>query len=315
MTPQEFSERYGAQWAKLETLLTSKLDNHGELPALYREICSHLALARDRHYPLALVERLNNLVLAGQQRLYLQKTGLKHDIIAFVARGFPRLVRQYAGWFSIVGLLFYGPLFLTAAAIWHWPDLVYHILPAEQVAGYEQMYSPARTWLGNSRGDSQFMMFGYYVQHNTSIGFQTFAGGFFAGIGSLFFLLYNAILIGAVGGHLTHAGYVTTFMSFVITHSAFELTAVVISSLAGLLLGLAIIAPQQYRRRDAIMYRGKDAIQLMYGAASFFFIAALIESFWSASTFISPEIKYVVGASAWLVVILYLTLAGRQHAS
>ena len=50
-------------------------------------------------------------------------------------------------------------------------------------------------------------MFGFYIRHNIGIAFQCFAGGLFAGIGSLFYLIYNGAIIGAVAGYLTERGH------------------------------------------------------------------------------------------------------------
>jgi len=71
------------------------------------------------------------------------------------------------------------------------------------------------------------------------IGFQTFAGGLLAGVGSVWFLAANGVVIGAVAGYLTEIGYSETFWSFVAGHSSLELLAIVLSGAAGLRLGLA----------------------------------------------------------------------------
>ena len=37
-------------------------------------------------------------------------------------------------------------------------------------------------------------MFGFYIKNNMGVGFQTFAGGLFAGLGSLVFLTFNSLV-------------------------------------------------------------------------------------------------------------------------
>ena len=69
------------------------------------------------------------------------------------------------------------------------------------------------------------MMFGYYIKNNIGISFRTFAGGMLFGLGSVFFLVYNGLAIGATAGHLTQAGFASTFYPFVAGHGSFELTA------------------------------------------------------------------------------------------
>jgi len=51
-----------------------------------------------------------------------------------------------------------------------------------------------------------------------------------------------------VAGHLTQKGYTDTFWPFVSGHSALELTAATIAGAAGLMLGRAVINPQNHTR-------------------------------------------------------------------
>ena len=54
-------------------------------------------------------------------------------------------------------------------------------------------------------------MFGFYIRNNIGVAFQCFAGGLFAGVGSLFFLAYNGAFGGALAGYLTERGLSSTF--------------------------------------------------------------------------------------------------------
>ena len=97
------------------------------------------------------------------------------------------------------------------------------------------------------------MMFGFYIRNNIGVAFQCFAGGLFAGLGSLFFLAYNGAFGGAVAGYLTERGLSSTFYSFVATHAAFELTAIVLSGAAGLKIGHALLAPGRRTRVQSLV--------------------------------------------------------------
>ncbi|HET8729830.1 MAG TPA: stage II sporulation protein M [Moraxellaceae bacterium] len=315
MSPQEFIRRHEADWVALERAIVADASTEEALalPMLYRRACQQLAIARSRHYPPALVDRLNLLVVQAHHRLYETRQPMTGLVVRFLLRDFPELVRRHAGLFWLSALCFYGAFGAIAVAIWWHPSLVYSVMDASQVREFEQMYDPARRVIGYSRDDtSDFLMFGYYVQHNIGIGFQTFAGGMIAGVGSLLILFFNGISIGAVAGHLTRIGYTETFWSFVCGHGAFELTAIVLSGMAGLMLGRALIAPGNLRRADALRREARPAVQIIYGASLFLLIAAFLEAFWSSSTAIPPPVKYAVALLLWSGVIAYLLLAGRR---
>lgn len=318
MSPQEFVRRHDREWQALEESLREKAA-HSEmlaLPARYRQVCQHLALARERHYPPALVERLNRLVVQAHHQLYQSRQPLTGLISQFLLRDFPGLVRQHAGIFWLSALFLYGSFFATALAVWLNPSLIFSVMDAEQVRNFEHMYDPARRIIGFERDDaSDFFMFGFYIQHNIGIGFQTFAGGMLAGIGSLVILLFNGIDIGAVAGHLTRIGFNETFWSFVLGHGAFELTAIVLSGMAGLMLGHALIAPGQLTRGEALRVQARVAVKIIYGATLFLVIAAMLEAFWSSSTVIPALVKYIVAALLWSGVTLYFLLVGKERGS
>ncbi len=124
------------------------------------------------------------------------------------------------------------------------PDLILSVVNSETAAQFEEMYSDSAEAIGSVRGaDENWYMFGFYIKNNISVAFQCFAAGLFAGVGSMFFLIYNGVFGGAIAGYLTERGLGETFYSFVVTHAAFELTAIVLSGAAGLRLGHSIISP------------------------------------------------------------------------
>ena len=156
-------------------------------------------------------------------------------------------------------------------------------------------------------------MFGFYIYNNISIGFQTFAGGLLFGLGSLFYLLFNGLFLGAVASHLTSMGFTETFWPFVAGHSSFELTAIVIFGGVGLMLGYGAIAPGRKGRWHAIRDRAIDGLPLIYGGSLMLVAAAFVEAFWSSTTWPPIIAKYSVGAFLWLFLGLYFGLMGRNE--
>lgn len=218
----------------------------------------------------------------------------------------------------VASLLFFGSLIGIALLVYLFPELIYTIVSAPQVSEMQEMYDPDASRLGRAaaRASSEdWMMFGYYVMHNIGIAFQTFAGGLLFGLGSVFFLFFNGLMIGAIAGHLTEIGYGQTFWSFVIGHGAFELTAIALAGAAGLQLGWALIAPGALPRGEALRLAARKSVKMICGVILFLLIAAFIEAYWSSTTAVEPWGKYLVGAALWAMVLAYLLFAGRgRHA-
>ncbi|MEM9554838.1 MAG: stage II sporulation protein M [Acidobacteriota bacterium] len=320
MNRETFIARHEAVWTRTEELLerlesglswqSVHLESElGELPALYRRCCHHLAIVRQRHYGAALESRLNRIALRGYHRLYRQRRRSLDAVLRFLVEGFPRTLRRHAASFWLVSLLFYGAGVASGVLILEDPDAIYAVLDAEQVAMFEEMYHQAPDEERGSAADLQ--MFGFYIYNNVSIAFRTFAAGIFAGIGTLFIVLFNGLLLGAVFAHLTHVGTADNLLGFVIAHGAFELTAIVIAGVAGLHLGAAVVAPRRVPRAEALRRAAPECLQLLGGAAALLLVAAFVEAFWSSTAWVPFTGKVLVGLVAWIGVGLYLWRAGR----
>jgi uncharacterized membrane protein SpoIIM required for sporulation len=263
------------------------------------------------------VDQLHGLVLRGHPLLYRFKGDWLWRTLQFVFSGFPQALRRQKAYFFIAMISFLLPGVMMGSACFLNDDLIYTVMGEATVAEMEQSYDPANDRPGRAAersSDTDFMMFGFYIMNNIGIGFRTFASGILFGIGSLFFLLFNGLVIGGVAGHLSRLGYHDTFWPFVSGHGSFELTAIVICGAAGLMLGHALLAPGQQTRLQALKSRALDALPLVIGAALMLLFAAFIEAFWSSSS-VTAATKYSVAAILWAVVIFYLLLVGRNNGS
>ncbi|MBT9569481.1 MAG: stage II sporulation protein M [Thiobacillus sp.] len=326
MKQQEFEARHDAHWRTLEQLLSTLKKNRktpgaaaGDLagfPQRYRQLCHHLALARERRYAPYLIDRLEALVLDGHQYLYRARNVSSSSALKFIGVTFPSLVRAELRLVALALALLYLPAVAMGLAVHYAPEMVYTLMDPHQAAEMESMYDPAAAHIGRERAsDTDFMMFGHYIKNNIGISFQTFAGGLVYGIGSIFYLVYNGLFFGGIAGHLTRLGYGTTFYPFVVGHGAFELTAIALSGAAGLKIGLALLLPGRKTRLGALGDAAQISMRIMYGVAGMLLIAAFIEAFWSSSQAVVPAVKYAVGGLLWLGVASYFVWAGRVRAA
>jgi len=191
--------------------------------------------------------------------------------------------------------------------------MVYRIIGEDMVDNIEKMYDPeSYRFLKPRDVSSDADMFGYYIYNNISIAFRTFAGGILAGIGSLIILCINGAVIGTVTGHIMNTGFGITFFPFIIGHGSFELTAIILSAQAGLILGYRFFFTGGLSRTASLKIAGKTALPIIAGAAIMLVIAACIEAFWSSRHELSLYVRYGAGAAGWVLVLLYFLLSGRE---
>lgn len=325
MTPLQFEHTYQGEWAELEALLdrvigrsvsggADHLPVHGDrLAALYRRACEHLALARARAYPPYVIDRLERMTADAHQLIYRRSEFGLARVRDMAAVDFPSAVRNQAAYVAVAAAVFALPAIAIAALVYWRPELILALVSSETAASFEEMYSPAADSIGRTRtATTDWMMFGFYIYNNVSIAFQCFAGGLFAGIGTLFFLAYNGAFSGALAGYLTERGLSSTFYSFVATHSAFELTAIVLSGATGLRIGHSLLAPKRLTRMQSLVEATRESAVVLYGMTAMLIVAAAVEAFWSSSSWLPPAAKYVSAAACWTAVIGYLTFQGRR---
>jgi uncharacterized membrane protein SpoIIM required for sporulation len=317
MTSGDFEHKNQQRWTEYERLV-ERLENGDadpqadQMPRRFRELCVDLSLAESRMYGTRITERLNALVIRGYKVIYRIRRAGWRQVMAFVTAGFPRTVRREWRLFWLCNLVFWLPfcvMMLSPLTDMRW---IQAVLGADGMAMMEQMYGGKEAQLEYLRSEygSNFMMFCFYIYHNVEIDFQIFAGGMAAGLGTLFYLLFNGLHLGAAAGYVNHACNPQSFWSFVCGHSSFELLGMVVSGMAGMRLGLAILRPGRVPRVRALAEAAKQALPLIYGAALMTTLAAVIEGFWSAQR-IAPEAKYAFGAGGWILLTVYFLLAGR----
>lgn len=316
ISKRDFRRKRGDDWKRFEALIR-KVDNRGwkkvshldasQFSRLFREVCYDLSIVRTRDWGPGLTSYLNELVTKGHNVFYKAPPQRGREFVAFLSRGFPRIFRQNIGFFVAAAVLFFVPLGITWVVVQNRPELAARILPAQHLDMMEEMYSGEKF---QEYGTDRAAMGGFYVHNNVGIALRCFAMGVLLGTGTVYVLLSNGIIIGATAGYIVGMGHGTNFLSFVVSHGSFELTAIAVAGGAGLMLGDAIVHPGRRSRLESLRIRGREAVQIAGGAAVMLMIAAMIEGFWSPAP-IAAEIKYAAGGLLWLLVILYLALAGR----
>ena len=314
-TQDEFVAARKPAWDELDTLLAKKSLLHKLPPvsisraaSLYREICSDLMRARSAGYTADVIDLLDSLAARACAAMYSAPPYRLASLRRLVTSGFPQSVRHHARFMALATILFVLPGILGFVGALRSRGFAVQVMSEPMVEQMEKSYSD----LGHGRdGGTNSMMAAFYVYNNVGIAFRCFATGILFGLGSMFFLVYNGLSIGAVAGTVTAAGHGRNLLTFIAGHGAFELTAIVISGAAGMAMGYALVDPGQRTRWASLRAKSGDLFRMIAGAALMLLVAAGIEGFWSPSAILAP-VKWGVAGLLYAVVFTYLSLAGRK---
>jgi len=317
MTELSFVQRRESVWNDFSKLVKGKKSvlkkRADSFVLMFREMTQDLNTAKAYGFDPTIIDRLNILVNEGNQILYARYNWTLKEPLRFILQTFPQKVRSQRKGILAVFLLFYGISVFFCLLCIRFPGISEELLSPYQLHNIEQMYNPAdESYLRPREVTSDADMFGFYIYNNISLAFQTFAGGIFAGVGSLFILCLNAGYLGIIEGHLINVGYAKTLFAFIIAHSAFELTAIIFFAYSGLLMGYRFFITGGLSRSASIRKAGQDALPIIAGSTLMLVIAAVIEAFWSSKHQFPFMIRIAAGVCVWVSALIYFLFAGRK---
>ncbi|MCB9538688.1 MAG: stage II sporulation protein M [Myxococcales bacterium] len=304
-----------ADWKALDALLTDDRALHRQpraelarFGALYRALCADLMRARSAGMSADLVGWLDGLTARAHDALYGSRRVRVVDLADHLLRAFPRALRRQRRALAWAAALFLVPLVVSVVATLVWDGFAQRMVSPLVLEQMAQSYADPLD--GRAAGTNAGMT-GFYVHNNVGIAFRCFATGLLFGLGSVFFLVYNGVVMGTVVAWVALAGHGRNILTFICGHGAFELTAIVIAGAAGLSMGDALLRPGDRGRFASVRARGPELVRLVAGAAAMLLVAAVIEAWWSPSAIPAP-VKWAVGAAFALGVGLWLALGGRR---
>ena len=314
--------RRESSWRELDHLLArleaeplrrARVDEVLRLGELYRAACTDLMLAEAHDLPRDTVNYLHGLVGRAHNAVYRAQGFRFADWGAILFGEVPRRLRSDRTlWLS--ALVFWGSFLISALVAAGQPGIAEKYLGEAHVAQMDEMYSQpvdAVRQEGMQRNDT--LMAGFYIQHNTSIGLQCFAWGLLFGLGTLYQLLSNGLMLGTIFGHMAVGPNAANFFEFVTAHGPFELTAIVFSGAAGLRLGWGLIDTKGESRLASLRREAHAALPTVAAASVLFILAAFVEGYVSASSMPYAG-KAGVAVFSTAVLAVYLGFGGRSPA-
>jgi uncharacterized membrane protein SpoIIM required for sporulation len=300
-------------WGELERLLDRArsrperlgVDGVLELARLYRTVVADLALARRSFPGDPVIERLEPLALSARHAVYGERTR-RGSLRDFFARDYWREIRAERRLLAIALLAMFAPTLLSAVWAIHDPGAAIGLIPS----AYRAAADPHVRHLPGGLSTQAAFASSIYT-HNIAVTFLTFAGGLTMGLGTLYLLAYNGLLLGTLAGLTIQAGTFSVFVRYIVPHGLLELSCISISGVAGLRLARALINPGVRPRSEALQAQARGAVLMVLGTAPWLVLAGLTEGFVTPRALPLAAALVVGIALASLFWGLVLTL-GRQ---
>ena len=273
-----------------------------DLASLYRSVSADLARARTSKASNILTQDLQRLTSRGYNQIYQGSQRQEwQQVKEFYQWGFPQVVQSSWQYIAIAT----GIFFLVATIAWWygWRDPVFIAVtvPERLITIVEE---DGELWMGSIVGIEPLASSSITI-NNLSVSFAAIAGGITAGLYTIYLMALNGLSIGAIATLVGKNNLAYPFWAFVFPHGSLELPAIFFAGGAGLLIGKALLFPGKYRRIDALKINSIKAAQLLFGIIPMLIIAGTIEGFFSPNPAIPDLIKYLVGTSLLVLLVLY----------
>jgi uncharacterized membrane protein SpoIIM required for sporulation len=316
MIVHEFIRARQTAWVQLQTFLDKArrlslsrlpLDVFREGSALYRQTVADLAYARMCYPGHSVVKELEQLVGSAHSILYQAGRTKSRSWLDFWRDTWPMRVREAA-----------RPILLATAIFWACA-VVGFFLTVENPALESLFVSPfmrqaieeKKLWTEALTRTAPAASSGIAV-NNINVAFTTWAMGLTFGIGTVWLLVLNGLMLGAIAAACFRAGMLVPLAEFVVGHGSLELPAIWISGGAGLLLSQAMLFPGRYSRKVELRQSGWRSVQIMVGMVPLLLVAGTIEAFVSPSD-ISGFAKAALGFSLAATLIGYILVRGHAE--
>jgi uncharacterized membrane protein SpoIIM required for sporulation len=230
-------------------------------------------------------------------------------ILRFYVDTYPRIFRESFPLVLLSTLVFAAGGIAGAVVTLRDPGFAHQILGPQMIETIEKREMWTHSILAvKPMASSQIMT------NNISVGFVMFAAGITAGLGTLWLLITNGLLMGVLAVATARAGMALQLWDFVAAHGALELPAIFIAAGAGLVIARGLLFPGMLPRKDSLRLAGNQGAKLLLGTIPMLVVAGVIEAFISPVRIATP-LKFLLSAVLFTGLIVYLFGGARKPAA
>lgn len=293
------------KWTRFEKALqNSNLTSPKELSELYLEVTDHLSYAQTFYPQSQTLIYLNSLASKAHQKIYKTKRESSNRLITFFTSEFPKEFYRYQKQLLLAFLIF--SLFTIIGSFSAASDgaFVRSILGD----GYVNMT------LENIENDDpmavykkmgEMNMFLGITINNVRVALMAFALGIFLGLGTVYMLMQNAVMLGSFQYFFYDKGLFWESVRTIWIHGTIEISVIIVAACAGLVVGRSILFPGTYTRLTSFVKGVKAGLKIVVSTIPFFIIAGFLEGFVTRHTQMPDWLAVLIISISLFIIFFY----------
>ena len=263
------------KWKKYQYETTTDPD---EMAQQFTELVNDLGYSKTFYPHSKVTQYLNDLASRIYLNIYRNKREETSRIGRFWKTELPLTVRKHHREILIAFLVFVGFAVMAAFSSAHDETFVRGVLGDNYVEMTEENIAKGDPF-GVYKHTNPLNMFFAIALNNIYISFQVFVWGFFLGLGSIWELFINGVMVGSFQYYFfaKNLGFASVLVIWV--HGTLEISAIILSGAAGIIVGNSILFPGSHKRLHSLMQGAKDGLKIMVGMVPMLLTAAFLEGF------------------------------------
>ncbi|MCS3530936.1 stage II sporulation protein M [Chryseobacterium sp. JUb7] len=303
-----FIKQNKEKWLGIEQVIQGKIKkNPDDLSSLYINLINDLSFAQTYYPKSNTTVYLNHLSSQIFQKIYKTKRVEENRLLYFFKTEVPLLVFEYRRFLMYAFLFFILFTSIGVLSAIYDKDFANVILGESYVnetienikkGNAVGVYQSGSTW-GSSIG---------IIFNNIGVGAKLYVYGIFGGVGTLFALLSNSVMLGSFQYFFYDYGALKDSARGIWLHGVFEIFSMVVEAMCGLILGASILFPKTLSRFNSFKNGFKDSFKIFLSTVPFTVCAGIIEGYVTRHALKMPLILnlIIIFGSLFIIGFYYL---------
>lgn len=288
-----FIKQNKEKWLEFEQAIFGKAKkNPDELASLYIHLINDLSYAQTYYPKSKTVIYLNYLASVTYQKIYKTKREETNRIVYFFKTEVPLIVyqnRRYVLYAFLFFFIFTAIGVLSASQDDSFVRLILGDHYVNMTLENIEKGNPVAVYKSGSNWGSAIGI----TLNNLRVGAISFVLGVFGGVGTVYVLFSNSIMLGSFQYFFYERGVFWESVRGIWIHGCMEIFAIVIEAAAGLMFGAALLFPKTFSRIESLKTGFKNGMKIWLSTIPFTFAAGMLEGFVTRYSPVMPRLLNV----------------------
>lgn len=298
MREVSFIKQNKEKWLRFErAIFNNDFKDPDALASQYIHLINDLAYAQTYYPKSKVIVYLNQLAAKAFQKIYKTKRENTNRLVAFWKTEVPLICYQYRKFIYTAFIIFSVFTFVGVISAANDGEFVRSILGDAYVNMSLENIEAGDPVAVYKSGSNWGSFIGITI-NNLRVGIIAFVLGVFGGVGTLYIMFKNCIMLGSFQYFFYEKGVFWESVRGIWIHGSMEIFAIVIECAAGLILGASILFPGTHSRYTSFKNGAKTGVKILISTFPFTFFAGFLEGFVTRYSNIMPH-----GLSVGIILI------------